>query len=295
MGCPCELQIYPRRDVDPDPVIRAAIAEVTRLEAKYSRFRDDSLCSAIAHSAGGARGIEVDTETASLLDYADTAYTQSEGLFDISSGVLRRAWDFKSGRLPEASMLESLCGRVGWHRVRWERPRLALPQAGMELDFGGYVKEYAADRVAAICRAGGIHHGLIDLGGDLCILGPHPDGAPWQVGIRDAQRPERAIATIEVLRGALATSGDYERSMVVDGRRYGHILNPKTGWPVSGFASVSVVGDHCLVAGSTSTIAMLRGVETGARWLDEAGLPHLRQRWNGELEGTLAAPRVAAA
>ncbi len=289
MGCPCELKLYPSTGVDLDGVAELAISEVARLEAKYSRFRDNSLTSAINRSAGDSAGVKVDEESAALLDYADTAYQQSDGLFDITSGILRRAWDFKSGRLPDPERVVALRARIGWDRVRWERPRVALPEPGMEIDFGGYVKEYAADRVAELCRKRGVSHGIVDLGGDLCVVGPHPDGEPWLIGIRDARRPERAIASIPVLRGALATSGDYERSMIVDGKRYGHILSPRTGWPVQSFASVSVVAGHCLVAGSASTIAMLRGPTHGAAWLDELGLPHLRQTWSGDLGGTLLA------
>ncbi len=288
MGSPCELRLYGETRASVEDAARRARGEIARLEAKYSRYRDDSLATRINRSAGDPEGIVVDDETASLLDYAQTAYEQSDGLFDISSGILRRVWDFKSGRLPAADDVDTLRGSIGWERVRWERPRVALPDPGMELDFGGYVKEYAADRVAELCRKRGVSHGIVDLGGDLCVVGPHPDGEPWVVGIRDARQPHRAIASIPVLRGALATSGDYERFMIVDGVRYGHILNPKTGWPVPSFASVSVVAGHCLVAGSASTIAMLRGPLDGAAWLDALGLPHLRQRWSGELEGTLA-------
>lgn len=294
MGSPCELHLYARPRLDLDGAARAASDEVGRLEVKYSRYRDESTTCAINRSAGSPEGIEVDPETAALLDYATTAFEQSDGRFDISSGILRRVWDFRSGRLPKPEAVRALLPRVGWERVRWERPRLYLPTE-MQLDFGGYVKEYASDRVAELCRRRGVPGGLVDLGGDLAIVGPHPDGSPWEVGIRDPAEPGRAIASIPVYEGAVATSGDYERFMIVDGARYGHILDPRTGWPVNSFASVSVVARHCLIAGTASTIAMLRGLSDGARWLDDLGLPHLRLTWDGELAGTLAeAPQEAA-
>jgi len=294
MGSPCALHLYAQPRLDLAGAARAAIAEVERLEAKYSRYREGSVACAINRSAGSAEGIAVDPETASLLDYAATAYVQSGERFDITSGVLRLAWDFHSGLLPEPEAVRALLPRVGWQRVHWAAPRLYLPP-DMQLDFGGYVKEYAVDRVAELCRRRGVRGGLVDLGGDLAVVGPHPDGSAWEVGIRDPARPERAIASIPVFEGAVATSGDYERFMVVDGKRYGHILDPHTGWPVQSFASVSVVARHCLIAGTASTIAMLRGLADGARWLDELGLPHLRLTWDGELAGTLAeAPEQAA-
>jgi thiamine biosynthesis lipoprotein len=165
----------------------------------------------------------------------------------------------------------------------------------MELDFGGFVKEYAADRVAELCREGGARHGMVDLGGDLAVIGPHPDGMPWIVGIRDPRAPQSAMASVRLGSCAIATSGDYERCMVVDGVRYTHVLDPRTGWPVTGLRSVSVVADRCLVAGTATTVAMLKGAREGARWLDELGLPNLRMDDAGELSGTLSnAARDAA-
>lgn len=287
MGSPCELHLHPQPGLDPETVFSAAQREVSRLERKYSRYREDSLASRINRSSGDPRGVRVDPETASLLDYAAIAYQQSDGLFDITSGVLRRAWDFRSGRLPAPAELAALRERVGWTRVRWRSPRLVLPVAGMELDFGGYVKEYAADRVAELWRRLGARHGLVDLGGDLAVVGPHPDGSAWQVGVRDPWRPERALASVGLLAGGIASSGDYERGMTVDGRRYSHLLDPRTGWPVEGLAGVSVAASHCLIAGTASTVAMLKGRDA-ARWLDELGLPHVRVDSEGEVAGSLA-------
>lgn len=291
MGSPCVLHLYAEPLERADEVAKIAIAEVRRLEAKYSRYRDDSVTSRINRSAGDARGVCVDPETASLLDYAETAYRQSDGLFDITSGVLRKAWNFKEKVLPTEEQLQPLLERVGWNRVEWSAPRLRLPDAGMEIDFGGYVKEYTADRVAQLCRDEGISHGLVDLGGDLCVVGPHPEGSPWRVGIRHPRDPERAMARVELRYGGIASSGDYERFMIVDGVRYAHILDPRSGWPAAGLASVTVVAPHCLVAGTASTIAMLKGRVAGPAWLDELGLPSLRMTCEGVLSGALAPVR----
>lgn len=287
MGCPCELRIYAEDGPQAEAVLRAGEAEVRRLEAKYSRYRDDSLTARIARSAGDARGIEVDAETAGLLDYAAIAWEQSDGLFDITSGVLRRAWDFKSGCLPSQSAIDAVLPLIGWHKLIWRRPRLVLPTAGMELDFGGYVKEYTADAVTRVLRDNGVQRGLVDLGGDLHVVGPHPDGSAWQVGIPHPRQPG-VLARIELSSGAIATSGDYERYMIMEGQRYCHILNPKTGWPMRGAQSVSVVADQCLVAGTASTIAMLKGGE-GPAWLEALGLPYFCIDAAGGLCGTLAA------
>ncbi|MGH2899222.1 MAG: FAD:protein FMN transferase [Solirubrobacteraceae bacterium] len=295
MGSPCELHLYGETRAFCDVLTELAVAEVRRLEQKYSRYRDDSVTSAINRSAGNPAGVAVDDETARLLDYAATAFTSSDGLFDPTSGVLRRVWNLKSGRVPEPNEIAAVLGLVGWSRVRWESPRLILPRAGMELDFGGFVKEYAADCVAELCRARGARHGMVDLGGDLAAIGPHPDGTPWVVGIRDPRAPQGAMASVRLHAGGVATSGDYERCMIVDGVRYTHVLDPRTGWPVTGLRSVSVVAERCLIAGTATTIAMLKGARDGSRWLDELGLPNLRMDDEGEISGTLAASEAEAA
>jgi thiamine biosynthesis lipoprotein len=189
--------------------------------------------------------------------------------------------------VPEPALLEGLLARVGWDKLSWQRPRLAFTVAGMQLDFGGVVKEYAADRAAVICAEAGFAHGLVDLGGDIRIMGPHPDGAPWVVGIQHPRVPEAVMARLDLFQGAVATSGDYERFIEIAGRRYCHIVSPRTGIPVQGLAGVSVVADECVVAGSATTIAMLMEGR-GPEWLGELGLPHVFMRRDLSIGGTLA-------
>jgi thiamine biosynthesis lipoprotein len=290
MGSPCGVKLYARDRASAAAVAEGVIAEVARLESRYSRYRDDSLLAAINGVAAAGGAIEVDDETAALLDYADACHRQSDGLFDITSGILRRAWRFDRGVVPGPEEIEPLLARIGWHRVRWRAPRLEFPP-GMELDFGGVVKEYAADRAAALCSEAGVRHGVVNLGGDIRIVGPRPDGQPWRVGVQDPRRAG-AAAAIALHAGGVATSGDYERCIRVDGKRFGHVLNPKTGWPVQHLASVTVVGELCVVAGSASTIAMLKEA-AGPQWLAGLGLPHLWIDVDGNAGGPLA-PGAAA-
>lgn len=269
-----EIQLYAPNPTRAQRVADCAIAEVRRIERRFSRYRDDSIVSTI-NRAAGRREVRVDTETASLLDYAAACNGQSGGLFDITSGVLRRAWNFASGKVPDQGTVTSLLGLVGWGKVIWERPRVFLPVAGMEIDFGGIGKEYAADRAASLCLGEGIEHGLVNLGGDLCALGPQPDGKPWLTGIRHPGHHNLLLARLPLYSGALATSGDYARCIEHQGRRLGHILDPRTGWPAEGMQSVTVHAPNCLIAGSISTIAMLKGAHQGLDWLAEADLPYL--------------------
>jgi thiamine biosynthesis lipoprotein len=287
MGCPCEVQLYAGSAAAAERAAALVTADVRRLDERYSSYRSDSFLSEINRVAADGGRISVDEETARLLDYADACHRASDGLFDVTAGILRHAWQPGSAELPEPARLRDLLARVGWRRLAWRPPVLEFRVAGMEIDLGGVVKEYAADRAATLCAGAGIRHGFVNLGGDVRVIGPRADGSPWRIGIRDPRREGALVATVELRRGALASSGDYERCIVVAGVRYGHILNPKTGWPVRRMAAVSVLGDLCVVAGSASTIGMLKE-EAGPAWLASVGLPHYWMDVDGRSGGPLA-------
>ncbi len=293
MAAPNEVQIHSADERRARQGAWRAIDEVLRIEAKYSRYRAGSVVSRINAAAAGA-AVEVDEETEALLAFADACHRQSAGLFDPTSGILRRAWRFDSGRIPRDMELAPLLERIGWENVEWGAGRIRLPLAGMELDFGGFGKEYAVDRAAAVLAGLGETSALVNLGGDLAILGPQPDGSPWRVGIRHPRNPEALMATLPVESGAVATSGDYERYMEVDGQRHCHILDPRTGRSVRGLRSVSVHASSCLIAGSASTIAMLKGPAAGLEWLRDLGLPYLCMFEDGKVENAFDRERELA-
>ncbi len=286
MGSPCSLQFYAANQKKAKHAAKIIMNDIYRLEAKYSRYRTDSFLSTINDKATVGGAIDVDDETAGLLDYAATCYHQSDGLFDITSGILRRGWDFKSNIVPSNETIQLLLEKIGWHKLSWRRPRLTFPVPGMEIDFGGVVKEYAVDRAASLCWEAGIRHGIVNLGGDVKIIGPHDDGSPWKIAIKHPRLASGLLTTLSLHSGAVASSGDYERCIILNGVRYSHVLNPKTGWPVNYMAAVSVIGEFCVVAGSASTIGMLKE-EQGTDWLKELGLPHLWVNVYGEVGGSL--------
>ena len=253
-----ELMLGTEDRVLADRAAHAAIDDVLRIEAKYSRYRDNSVTSAINRAAGAA-AVPIDAETAALFAYAERCHALSGGRFDLTSGVLRRAWDFSRTppRLPLEADIAAARTLVGWERVEWNERSVRLARRGMELDFGGIGKEYAADRAATICSDEGIRHVLVNLGGDVRAFGGHPEGGAWQVGIQHPRTPAATIGTVTVADGAVATSGDYERYFELDGRRYCHVLDALTGAPVRAWQSVTVLAPLTIVAGSNATIAML--------------------------------------
>jgi FAD:protein FMN transferase len=275
MASPCEVLLEGVDEATARAQLQRAQAEALRIERRFSRYRDDSVVSRL--HAGRDRWQWVDEETALLLDFAAQCHALSGGLFDVTSGVLRRAWRFDgSDRVPTAAAVAALRPLVGWHRLRWQRPRLWLPE-GMELDFGGIGKEYAVDRTLAVLRAAAAVPMLVSFGGDLACSGPRADGRAWQVGVErpaaDAGAPA-AAAVLSLRHGALATSGDARRFVLHQGRRLGHVLDPRSGWPVEGAPrSVTVAAPRCVEAGMLSTMALLRGTGAAA-WLQEAGVPH---------------------
>ena len=257
MGSPCELVgETPRRSLALALAERVA-AEAWRIEDKFSRYVDGNIVHRI-NSADGQR-LEVDDETAQLLDFADTLYELSDGRFDITSGVLREAWHFDgSDRVPSQARIDAALARVGWQRVSWRKPSLQLP-AAMEIDLGGIGKEYAADRCAELIRADNTVACLVNFGGDLVATRAPTQRRSWKVAI-EGERPNEPERVLDLKKGALATSGDARRFLLKDGIRYGHILDPVTGWPVTDAPrSVTVAAASCTQAGMISTLAMLQG------------------------------------
>jgi len=269
MASPCEVLVETDSEQEARAVLEAVAGCAWRIEAKYSRYRDGNVVHAINSSAG--RPIRVDDETADLLDFAAQLHQLSDGLFDVTSGVLRRAWRFDGGQqLPDAELIKQLLPLVGWHRTAWRRPTFRM-EPGMQVDFGGFGKEYAVDQAAASARALTTGSCLVNLGGDLAVARPRRDGSAWQVGVEAAgAAPGQAATLIPLRSGALATSGDAHRYLLRDGRRYTHILDPRTGWPVEDAPrSVTVVADTCTQAGMLTTLAMLQGRQAEAFLRDE--------------------------
>ncbi len=273
MASPCEVLADGAGKAETRALTQIAQREALRIEHKFSRYRADSVIGRL-HAARG-RPQTVDDETASLLDFAAHCHALSGGLFDVTSGVLRRAWRFDGGSLlPDAQQVQALCALVGWQRVRWQRPQITLPE-GMEIDLGGIGKEYAVDRVLGLLRARTPRPLLVNFGGDLAVSGPRADGQPWRVGIERLDSAASAPAGLLALSaGALATSGDARRFLLKDGVRYGHVLDPRDGWPVrEAPRSVTVAAPTCTEAGLLSTLALLQGAGAEA-WLAAQGVPH---------------------
>jgi thiamine biosynthesis lipoprotein len=271
MASPCEVLM----EVDGEQVARqildAVATEAARIEAKFSRYSEDNIIARI-NSADG-KAIDVDNETARLIDFAEQLFQMSDGLFDITSGVLRQVWRFDgSDRVPEKNAVDELLHRVGWQKTDWKNNQLRLDK-GMEIDLGGVGKEYAVDRCIQTVSQLTDQSVLVNFGGDLATSCERQNGKFWSVG-RLITGKDHAVALFQLYKGAIATSGDANRYLLKNGHRYSHVLNPKTGWPiVDAPHTVSVAANTCTEAGMFSTLAMLQGGQAG-EFLSMQGVEH---------------------
>lgn len=273
MASPCEVAIAGLDEGAASRAAQAAQAEVRRVEAKYSRFLDDSVTGRI-NAGASAAAVPIDEETAALLAYAEQLHRISNGLFDLTTGALQAAWDFRLGVVPDEATLARALSVVGWDHVSLSDLGVRFNKPGVRIDFGGFGKEYAADRAASLLEQQGVRSGYVNLGGDIRVVGPKPDGTAWRFGVRHPRREDELLSSIPLSSGALATSGDYERYFEREGKRYCHLLSPHSGLPATWWQSVSVIAPQAITAGATSTIAMLMQ-EAGLEFLRASALPYL--------------------
>ncbi len=273
LGTQCELQ-YVCADTMAARSFEAAVTTwVTTFEAKYSRFRPDSLVSRI-NAAAGLGWVEIDAEMELFLDLCNSLYGMTQGLLDVTALPLMRLWDYKAAvpRIPSTAEIATAQRLVGWKKVERRRGQVRLPEAGMAIDFGGWGKEYAVDAVAGIARDYEITCALVDFGHDIHAIGKAPGKPGWHIGLEDPTRPGVACwGSLAIANRSVASSGDYLRGFTVNGIRYGHIVDPRTGYPVAhGGRQVTVIAPHCLQAGVLSTTAFILNPAEGIRFIQES-------------------------
>jgi len=234
-------------------------------EARYSRFIAESLISRI-NDAAGKHWVEIDAETDALFRFCQDMFLFTQGVFDPSALPLLRLWNWKARPpvVPAPAAVQAARQSVGWGKVQRRPGAVFLPERGMGLDLGGVGKEYAVDRALWLVLEAGVQDVLVDFGQDVRVHGRPPSGEAWHIGLQDPKDLARCWTGVAVTNHAVATSGDVARFFVHNGRRYGHILDPRTGCPVdNGSLSVSVIASHCTVAGILSTTAFVLGPVEG--------------------------------
>jgi len=270
MGTQCRMLLS-----GPPPAVAAALESavlwVADFEAKYSRFLPGSLISRI-NAAAGREPVALDPEADRIFALCQDLHFLSRGILDPTALPLLQLWNWKADPpvIPSEAQLESVRNLVGWNQVQRSPGRIFLPKAGMGLDLGGLGKEYAVDQVALLLRMSGVLGALVDFGADVRVFGAPPDGRPgWHIGLEDPKHPGTCWRGLAVRDAAVATSGDYRRAFELNGVRYGHIVDPRTGRPVAhGVRAVSVLAPSCTQAGLLSTAAFVLGPDEGLRLIE---------------------------
>lgn len=272
LGTACAIQFRCQVQRDALQFVADALGWLQAFEAKFSRFRPDSLVSTI-NAASGQSWVKIDREMEQMLDMGESVYRLTQGIMDPAMLPLIQVWDWKKvhEKLPSDDEIQEALSLSQWEDVKREPGRIFLPRKGMGLDFGGFGKEYAVDQVVAISRRYGIEDLLVDLGRDIFGSGGNGVHPFWHVGIQDGVQTDRCVGGLAVSGYAVCASGDYVRRFEHDGVRYGHILDPRTGWPVShGLRAVTVLAPSCLVAGIYSTCAFILGWREGLQFVENA-------------------------
>lgn len=251
----------------------AAFERIEELEALLSAHTQTSELAAVCAAAGG-EPVRVSPDVVNALLLALDVAADSGGALDPTCRPLVEAWGFLEGtpHIPSLAALEEALSRVGWQGVEVDAASstVRLARAGMSLDLGAVAKGYIADAAAAVLRERGATGGIVEAGGDIACFGRREDGERWVLGLENP-RGEGLLARIRVTDAGVATSGDYRRFFEAEGRRYSHIIDPRTGWPARGLASVTVIAETAAEADALATAAFVLGEEEGARLLERRG------------------------
>ena len=280
------LAVAPDR-AQAERAVEAAYAEIDRIEALISSWREDSQTSAINRRAGQGPVI-VSSELFALLRRALKVSKLTGGAFDVTFASAGRYWNFHSPhpRLPDAEEIRRALSSVGFDKVKLDEDALTveLLDAGTRIGFGAIGKGYAANRAVAVMKAAGIEAGVVSAGGDLMSFGRKENGAPWSIGIADPLHRDAAFAHLDLTDTAVVTSGDYESFVEIDGQRYAHILDPRTGYPVAHLRSVTVICPDAELADALATGVFVLGPTKGLELIDRLhGIEALLIAANGEI------------
>ena len=253
--------------------IDEAVAEISRIEQVLTTFKESSQTNAINASAG-IQPIAVDREVFDLIKRSLKISALTRGAFDISYGSIdKRFWNFDTSitALPDNELAKQSVQLINYRNILLDEENCTvfLKQKGMRIGFGGIGKGYAADRAKQILQQKGVNSGVVNAAGDLITWGTQPDGKPWTIGIADPNAKQHPFSSLSVSNMAVATSGNYEKYVVINGKKYSHTIDPKTGFPVSGIKSVTIICASAELADAMATPVMVMGTKVGLGMINQ--------------------------
>lgn len=273
MGNRFEFTVIAANEQEGNVAINAAIAEVQRIENLLTTFSDLSQTSLInAHA--GLSPVKVEEEVINLIERSIRVSEITDGAFDITYGSIdKRLWNFDPDMtsLPDEATAQKSVGLIDYRNVilNKEKSTVFLKNNGMRIGFGGIGKGYAADKAKLVLQKLGIKSGIVNAAGDLITWGTQASGHPWTVGIADPEQTDRPFSALKISDMAIATSGSYEKFATINGKRYSHTIDPKTGLPVSGVKSVSIICPSAELADALATPVVVMGVKIGLELINQ--------------------------
>ena len=266
MGSSFELTLVHDDPDEAERLIEESIAEIDRIEQLISSWDKDSQTSQINKMAG-IKPQSISKELYDLIERANTIARLTDGAFDISYASVDNLWSFTGEEIhpPSPSLVEASVNKIGFEKIKVnaKQQSIFLPKKGMKIGFGAIGKGYAADRVKALLQTQGVKAGIVNASGDMSAWGTQPDGSAWQIALVNPMNKNKVFSWFSLHNTAVVTSGDYERYLLMEGKRYGHIINPKTGYPSQGVVSCTVFAPKAELADALATALFVMGEEAG--------------------------------
>jgi thiamine biosynthesis lipoprotein len=297
LGTLVEITIAPNDESAKDAA-QAVVDEISRVEDLTSFHKSSGLAD--VNKGAGDGPFKPDAELLALIARGIQIASDTSGAFDPTVGPLCKLWQFSAGdpRRPTRPEIAEALSHVGWSRVRMDAAAgtITLPDRSMALDLGGIAKGYALDRAAAILKKRGIQRALVNAGGDILVLGKREVGRPWRIGVQHPRATGSMAAVAGLKDCVVVTSGDYERCFFNDGKRYHHILDPRTGYPAEGLQSVTIIAADGVTADALATAVFVLGPDAGMRLVESRpGVEALLIDAQGNFMMTPGAKRVIEA
>lgn len=270
MGSRFQITLVDKDSISAERNIDKAIAEITRIENLISEWRPETQISQVNQNAG-IKPIKVDKEVFDLTKKGLYFSKLTDGAFDISIVAMDKIWKFDDSmnELPSEQAIKESVRNVGYQNIILDSTNstIFLKNPGMKIGFGSIGKGYAADKTRDLMKSMGVKAGIIDASGDISTWGNQPDGKPWAIGINNPFNDHKMAAILYFKENAVTTSGSYEKYAEIHGKRYSHIMNPKTGYPSTGLTSVTIIGPNATMANGFSTSVMVLGEKDGLKLL----------------------------
>ncbi len=267
MGNAFEISVVHKDEAAAGRLIDAAVNEIRRIEQLLTTFSDDSETNQI-NAAAGRQPVAVSREVFQLIERSLKISALTQGAFDISYGsVDKKLWNFDQhmNSLPDKATAKRMVRLINYRNIILDRDNCTvfLLHEGMRIGFGGIGKGYAAERAKAVLVNAGLANGIVNASGDLTAWGCQPDGSPWTIGIVNPNLSGHVFSYLNITDMAIATSGNYEKFIMVNGEKYSHTIDPRTGLPVKGIKSVTIITPNAEIADAMATPVTIMGIKAG--------------------------------